>query len=1138
MSLLRLLLAVLTLLPSLVSSLPAYPRVETRNVVAGLDEPVRLLAGGDGMLWLLERGGRVSRIDPGSGRRRTVLQIPALMIESGGAYGMTIDRDFSDSSFLYLYYPTADERGFARGQISRFRYDREADSLVDRRDIMTGLFTVEWAVGGGMVMLPDRTLLFGTGDGVDHFADAQSHRSMAGKVFRIGADGSIPSDNPWAGAPFPANMLWTTGLSNLSSITSGPRNLLYATDRGNGRLSDEVNVVMKGRNYGWWPVRGFCDSGDEEELCRDSNVVEPLYEFYRGRGGRVVPNGIAWYGGERIPEWQGSLLIATDEDGLWQLVLRDDGRGIEGAYHYFYATDDLDAYGRFRDVAVDPQGRIFALVEERNGTGEGRVIELLSVDFTPYTDGVAEITTGEIAGGLVAPQALLWDRWNHLWTAERNGRISRIDPVSSRISPVLDLSRLIEETDGGGVRGLLLHPSFPDSSFFFVSYVASTGGEGRELRLVRYVWDSASGRAIGDPVVLLDRIAAAGSRNGGRLTIDRQGAILMVTGDGGVADRASDRMSLNGKVLRLLPDGSVPPDNPRAGEERPAGFIWARGFRNPGGVVLSDAGELYGVTTGQNGGELELLRPGRDFGWPAVDGYCDNFPFDEEDEACRELELTEPLREWLGSGRLNGVAWYGSSSIPLWNNSLLVTTGGDRGMLQVRMRSDGRLVETENRYLERLGPLGAVAVSPEGVVVVATAATGVAEPGVDRILRLDAVPDITLGDESSLEVRTVVEGLDTPWEVVWGPDRWLWVTERRGVISRVDPDGGERREILDLTSTVFEVAGSGMLGMALDPDFEENPYLYIVYTYRIDPESSDLAMYERLERYTWDRLNDTLVDPTVLIDSIVATIYHDGSRVMVLPDRTIMMTTGDAADRSLPQDHTSLNGKVLRIALDGMIPEDNPWSDAPWPTCLLWSTGHRNAQGLARGPDGTIYLSEHGDDTDDELNIVLKGRNYGYPNVHGYCDDTTFFRYDPAEGRFCIDSNVVEPIRSWTPTLGVCGLAWYGHDTIPAWNNSLLMVTLGIKKPVLPLYANALIQMKMSRDGRRIVEEKHYFLQRFGRLRAVCVAPDGRVFLASSNEDTRGEPRPGGDRIVEIRPKQIASVREVRGEEWLRVDLR
>jgi hypothetical protein len=182
--------------------------------------------------------------------------------------------------------------------------------------------------------------------------------------------------------------------------------------------------------------------------------------------------------------------------------------------------------------------------------------------------------------------------------------------------------------------------------------------------------------------------------------------------------------------------------------------------------------------------------------------------------------------------------------------------------------------------------------------------------------------------------------------------------------------------------------------------------------------------------------------------------------------------------------------------LDGSVPEDNPIQGS-----YVWTWGHRNAQGLVISPLGVIYSSEHGTSTDDEVNIIEKGRNYGWPNVEGFCDE-------PSETQFCADSNVVEPIAAWTPTLAVAGTDFYEHSAIPEWQNSLLVTSLK---------ASTLAALKLSTDGRSVIKEELFFQDWFGRLRDICISPDGRVFLAVSNMDDWGTDRAGDDRIVEVR---------------------
>ncbi|MCS7084699.1 MAG: PQQ-dependent sugar dehydrogenase, partial [Bacteroidia bacterium] len=152
---------------------------------------------------------------------------------------------------------------------------------------------------------------------------------------------------------------------------------------------------------------------------------------------------------------------------------------------------------------------------------------------------------------------------------------------------------------------------------------------------------------------------------------------------------------------------------------------------------------------------------------------------------------------------------------------------------------------------------------------------------------------------------------------------------------------------------------------------------------------------------------------------------------------------------------------------------------------------------------GRLYSSEHGPNSDDEINIIEQARNYGWPNVYGYCNDVT-------ETNFCQLNNVKEPIRAWTPTIAPSGLAYYGHSAIPEWQHSLLLVALNANGRDLRV-------LKLNEpNGEQIVQETIHFDNVYGRLRAVCVSPDGRVFISTSNRDQYGTPGPNDDKIIEI----------------------
>ncbi len=364
------------------------------------------------------------------------------------------------------------------------------------------------------------------------------------------------------------------------------------------------------------------------------------------------------------------------------------------------------------------------------------------------------------------------------------------------------------------------------------------------------------------------------------------------------------------------------------------------------------------------------------------------------------------------------------------------------------------------------------------------------------LLVLFLIPSLRTNAQDSLWVFDVLTSLDTPWEILWGPDDYLWVSERNGRVQRIginSVSGGFAGFVPD----VQETGEAGLLGMAVNIE-DDTIRVYVVYANSVHNDV-------RLVRFDFEisskHPGNRLVNSVPLLTGLPLNAIHVGSRLKIVEGK-LFMTFGDAASAELAQDPAALNGKILRMNLDGTAPDDNPWANSPYPYNLIWSTGHRNPQGLVFGPNGILYSSEHGPNTDDEINIIEKGRNYGWPNVQGYCDT-------PLEVAFCTGANVAEPIKAWTPTLAVAGLEYYQGTLFPDWNGSLLLTTLK---------ENDLRLLKLSSDGKTIVEEKIYLDKELGRLRDVCVSPEGRVFVAVSNKDGRGTPKNGDDRIVELAP--------------------
>lgn len=337
------------------------------------------------------------------------------------------------------------------------------------------------------------------------------------------------------------------------------------------------------------------------------------------------------------------------------------------------------------------------------------------------------------------------------------------------------------------------------------------------------------------------------------------------------------------------------------------------------------------------------------------------------------------------------------------------------------------------------------------------------------------LPDVTT------DIQVLTQNLIYPWELVWGPDNMIWMTERGGKISRVSSANGTV-SLLFTIPDVKSVGEGGLLGMVLHPSFSTNPHIFVAYNY------DKAGTYtEKIVRYSYN--GTSLNSPQIILDNIPAAGNHNGCRLLISSDLKLIISTGDAANQQAAQNMNSLSGKILRLNLDGSIPADNPVSGN-----AVWSFGHRNPQGLVF-VNTKLYSSEHGPDRDDEVNLILKSRNFGWPSVNGFCNET-------GEQTFCNANNVAEPLKSWTPTLAVSGMDFYNHDAIPQWKNSLILATLKDE---------TLYQLKLNSSGDKIEETKELFRGTYGRLRDVCVAPDGKVYVATSNGSN--------DRIIVLKSK-------------------
>lgn len=326
-----------------------------------------------------------------------------------------------------------------------------------------------------------------------------------------------------------------------------------------------------------------------------------------------------------------------------------------------------------------------------------------------------------------------------------------------------------------------------------------------------------------------------------------------------------------------------------------------------------------------------------------------------------------------------------------------------------------------------------------------------------------------------LRVETVATGLDTPWEIAFAPDGTALVTERPGRIRAIE--GGELQEDPYVELDVEELGEGGQLGLALHPDFEENGFAYAYYTTREDGEYRN-----RLVRLV--REDGKLRIDEILLTGPAASI-HNGGRVAVSPDEKLYATFGDTSEGTRAQALDILSGKIIRLNLDGSIPEDNPFEGSP-----VYSYGHRNPQGLAWDGEGNLYATEHGPSNHDELNLIRPGNNYGWPRVAG------------EDGGSEYTAPVLESGEAtWAPS----GAAYIEEGP---WAGSVVFAGLGSET-----LFRAVVDPE---DPGEVVRLNRYLEGEYGRLRTVKQGPDGALYVLTSNRDGRGSPAPGDDRVLKV----------------------
>jgi glucose/arabinose dehydrogenase len=337
-----------------------------------------------------------------------------------------------------------------------------------------------------------------------------------------------------------------------------------------------------------------------------------------------------------------------------------------------------------------------------------------------------------------------------------------------------------------------------------------------------------------------------------------------------------------------------------------------------------------------------------------------------------------------------------------------------------------------------------------------------------------------------IRVESWVRGLEVPWSLVFLRDERAIVSERPGRIRLIERDGTLQEQPI-ATLEVDHTAEAGLLGIAVHPQFPEQPFVYAMHTYR-----DGRQRLNRVVRLRWAGEGEAEID-RVIIDKIPGHTVHNGGGLLFGDDGMLYITTGDIWQAELAQDLESLAGKILRLTPDGQIPQDNPFANSP-----VWSLGHRNPQGLALHPQTRdLFSSEHGPSGEyglrgmDIINVIVRGGNYGWPRVWG-------------------DANVegyIDPIVMWERAVPPGGIAFRGDDLFVATMRSQALVRIALQTRDDGSYDVTGIQHWFARDATS---------GQYGRLRDVVLGPDNAIYFTTSNRDGRGRPQSGDDQIFRI----------------------
>jgi glucose/arabinose dehydrogenase len=343
--------------------------------------------------------------------------------------------------------------------------------------------------------------------------------------------------------------------------------------------------------------------------------------------------------------------------------------------------------------------------------------------------------------------------------------------------------------------------------------------------------------------------------------------------------------------------------------------------------------------------------------------------------------------------------------------------------------------------------------------------------------------------QSSFKVETVIPNLEVVWSIVWAPDGRMFFAERPGRV-RVFENGKLRPQPAFVVPDVEPRGESGLMSLALHPQFASNHLLYLSYAYNSNGQQVRVVRYRETP--------NGFVDRKVIIENIPAAQFHAGCRLRFGPEGKLYITTGDATDRQIAQQLNSLGGKILRLNDDGTVPNDNPFVGRANARPEIWAYGSRNAQGIDFQP-GTnlLWETEHGPSGfdgpggGDEVNIIERGKNYGWPEIH---------HRQTREG-------MESPVLEYTPACAPASGMFYRGAQFSQFKGNFFFSCLRGERII-----------RVVTNGREVVSQENLLEGKYGRIRDIAEGPDGYIYFSTSNRDGRGSAATDDDRILRLVP--------------------